>query len=477
MSDSSFNPELNSSDEEGPSRGRNISFASLRSYGCQISIDSASEVPNPETPSTSCSQSFQFISLISPNLIKRKAKVYTVKKRCMVGVSKSKKIISRTLPSPEIFKYPEPQSEPEPLNIDKYSRPSTNIILDVKPFQTALDSLTLCSVCLKGNVKIFQTSQNGLASHLPLQCNNCSSRRTLWSVSGKYKSKLHIDNEELPSNDLLYTSVLAGRLIGVGWSKLHLFLSFLNIPGPMTSRNFLLVQDNILIAAKPVAEESMDKARDELRAIRQLDPSTKYVTAVGTFNGAYQQRSRKSGGGFSRYCFAAAIIAETGKVVSYGVAFNTCSLCNILGNRLKREQISIEEFDSRMVEYKVTCPAEYSDLVSVHLESAIAPRVITETLDRGVLFTGIVSEGDNKSHEILQKAGVYNHLDDSSLIQRFECLAHLTKRMKTNLFKRQDKVLKLVRADKAAKSRKLSRKGHSKQQIRKELDPKFRGTL
>ena len=124
----------------------------------------------------------------------------------------------------------------------------------------------------------------------------------------------------LKRNDLMYTSVLAGRLIGVGWSKLHLFLSFQNIPCPITSSNLLLVQTNILVAAKLFAEEIMDKERDELRAVRQLDPSTKYVTAVWTFDGAYQQRSGKSGGGFSRYCFAAAIIAETGKVVSYGVA-------------------------------------------------------------------------------------------------------------------------------------------------------------
>ena len=68
-------------------------------------------------------------------------------------------------------------------------------------------------------------------------------------------------------------------------------------------------------------------------------------------------------------------------------------------------------------------------------------------------------------------------MEDSPHIQRFECLAHLTKRLKTNLFKRQEKVLKLTRADKAAKSRELSRKGHSKQHIRKELDPQFHGTL
>ena len=70
--------------------------------------------------------------------------------------------------------------------------------------------------------------------------------------------------------------------------------------------------------------------RDQLRTLQNTVPSSKYVATVGSSDGAYQQRSGKSGGGFSRYCFAAAVIAETGKVVAYNVACNSCNICSIL---------------------------------------------------------------------------------------------------------------------------------------------------
>ena len=41
----------------------------------------------------------------------------------------------------------------------------------------------------------------------------------------------------------------------------------------------------------------MMMAVNELRAMRVIDDSCQYVDIVGTFNGAYQQRSRKSGVG------------------------------------------------------------------------------------------------------------------------------------------------------------------------------------
>ena len=123
------------------------------------------------------------------------------------------------------------------------------------------------------------------------------------------------------------------------------------------------------------------------------------------------------------------------------------------------------------------CQAEYQGLSSVHLESANAPKVISDALDRGVIFSAIVSDGDNKTHKILAKADIYKGIHGSPSIRRFECLAHVAKRMKSNLFKRQDKVLKLVQDDKAAKSRERSKEGASRSQIKKILDPKYRGHL
>ena len=38
-------------------------------------------------------------------------------------------------------------------------------------------------------------------------------------------------------------------------------------------------------------------------------------------------RTGKSGRGFSRYCFAAAISISTAKMITYGIASNSCKLC------------------------------------------------------------------------------------------------------------------------------------------------------
>ena len=68
-----------------------------------------------------------------------------------------------------------------------------------------------------------------------------------------------------------------------------------------------LAQADILVVARIVADQSMKMAVNELRVIHTVVPSCHYVEVVGTFNGAYQQRSGNYGGGFSRYCFTAAI--------------------------------------------------------------------------------------------------------------------------------------------------------------------------
>ena len=78
-------------------------------------------------------------------------------------------------------------------------------------------------------------------------------------------------------------------------------------------------------------------------------------------------------------------------------------------------------------------PAEYANYSSVHLEWAIAPKIISEALERGVVFSGIVSDGYNKTHDVHLKSGVYEHLENPQTIERFECIAHVAKLMKAIL--------------------------------------------
>ena len=88
-----------------------------------------------------------------------------------------------------------------------------------------------------------------------------------------------------------------------------------------------------------------------------------------------------------------------------------------------------------------------------------------------------VSDGDNQTHDVLEKAAVYQNIRDAPTIERFECIAHVAKRMKTNLHKRQEKVLKTARSDKGAMSRALFKKGLIKKEVSKKIDPVFKGKI
>ena len=180
---------------------------------------------------------------------------------------------------------------------------------------------------------------------------------------------------------------------------------------------------------------------------------------------------------FLAYCFASAIAAETGKALSYGVACNSCGYCNTIANQLRDNVISPEEHDSKISNHKPECSLEYPAYSSVQLESAIAPQVILDAQERGVLFSAIVSDGDNKTHDVLARAAIYEKIPQAPTIQRFECIAHVAKCLKTNLHKRQDKVLKTARADKAALSRSYSKKGLSKKEVSKRVDPLYKGMI
>ena len=52
----------------------------------------------------------------------------------------------------------------------------------------------------------------------------------------------------------------------------------------------------------------------------------------------------ESGGGFSRYCIACAISVETGKVLSYEIACNSCKLCIEKQQALREKRIYLVEY-------------------------------------------------------------------------------------------------------------------------------------
>ena len=213
-----------------------------------------------------------------------------------------------------------------------------------------------------------------------MQCNCCGIKNGYWSVSGKFRQKIPIGGSQITKrNALVYNCILGGRLIGVGHNKLGMYHAALNIPSPSTPRIFAKAQADLLIAVNFAAEQSMKEAVSELRTFLNIR-SSYHLKILASYDGAYQQRSGKSGGGFSRYCFAAAISVQSGKVLAYYIACNSCKICSELGNLYRDEVITIEEFETRKLTHAPNCPAKFSSYASVQLESALAPTVVRSAL-------------------------------------------------------------------------------------------------
>ena len=381
-----------------------------------------------------------------------------------------------SLPKKINMKVRSPEGELEAVDV----LPVTgNIIVNSDSFISILGEVAVCRNCQLGALELYKKSLFlSCATQLMFRCNKCFANRTFWSVSGFFKSKIEVGDRQISRrNDMMYASVLGGRLTGIGEPALRLYHATMNIPPPPVGSSFQHIQQDLLTASEYVANNCMMKAKTGLEAIFGTNPLTNCVHAVVSFDGAYQIRSKKGGGGYSPYCFASAISVETGKVLAYDVACNTCRQCNLYASKLRDNEINEEQHHDWYLQHKTTCPAKYSEYASVHLESLLAPLVVRQAYDRGVIFTGVVSDGDNKTDAAIKDADIYKTLGFDLEIGRLECLSHVLKRMKSNLCKKQVVELKDARTSKKVHTKELMKSGKSKKEASKILAAEYAGTL
>ena len=182
-----------------------------------------------------------------------------------------------------------------------------NLVVNVHLISSVYREMAVCRHCQSGDLHLFNKgTKAGCATLLLLSCLHCHVSKSFWSVSGRFGSSIDVGSgKSIPKrNSTVYASVLAGRLIGVGCERLSLYHASLGIPSCPAASTFSDVECDILTAAESIANKCMDKASVDLERILGLNQSTGLVRAVGSFDGAYQQRSGRAGGGFSRYCFA-----------------------------------------------------------------------------------------------------------------------------------------------------------------------------
>ena len=134
-------------------------------------------------------------------------------------------------------------------------------LFDMSILQTFIASLA-CPECHECTLYVSEdyAKRKGLASFVSVNCDSC-----------EYKHECYT-SQTIPNSakggkpmEINYRAVYAARTVGHGYSGLEKFCGMLNLPRPMTVKNFNAISLTLGESAREVAETSMNKAANYLR--------------------------------------------------------------------------------------------------------------------------------------------------------------------------------------------------------------------
>ena len=92
-----------------------------------------------------------------------------------------------------------------------------------------------------------------------------------------------------------------------------------------------------------IAKNICTRAAKELRESCNI-PENDIMQVEVSYDGAYQRRGGSKGGGHPRYCFASAISIDSGKVLDFEIACNSCRLCTEKQQALRNSRITRKDY-------------------------------------------------------------------------------------------------------------------------------------
>ena len=256
-------------------------------------------------------------------------------------------------------------------------------LIDIGILQNNLVDIAVCKFCKRGRLEFFQSVYtNGIVKHYYIICDHCRNFPDFYMLPKSSSSD--IDNKIMFGHNML--QVLGGRISGIGKSGFDTINEIISLPPTLSNRAFHLDQRFLSKVSMEIAARSCKRAAEKLRTICAKSVK-QFLNIPVSYDGSCQKRTGKGGGGFPRYCFAAAISIETGEVLSFEFACNGCHYCVEKQQVLKDKRLSIEGYRLWQWEHQKTCQArDYGEFKSVALESKLAPNIFGKSVDQK-LFT------------------------------------------------------------------------------------------
>lgn len=167
-----------------------------------------------------------------------------------------------------------------------------------------------CPLCKQNDIHFHENlaQKKGFTSVFILKCKHCD-----------FKKELNSSKQCGKSYDINRRVIYSMRMIGQGYSSLEKFAIHMNLPRPMTHKNYDNSVKVIEKVVREVAEESMQDAADEIKK-----GSTDVVDTDISGDGSWQRRGFSSlNGTFT------GISLQTGKILDVEVMTRYCKACKL----------------------------------------------------------------------------------------------------------------------------------------------------
>ena len=267
-----------------------------------------------------------------------------------------------------------------------------------------------CPECKQQTIKLGDhvSRKQGLASLLFLKCDTC-----------EFEYDFYISNHCGKAFDINNRTVYTMRTLGHGYAGIEQFTTLMNMPKPMTEKNYRKTAKKIRDVVEEVGKNTMKDGAEELHEKAKKDyAGDQEVVDVGvSCDGTWQKRGFSSLNGVF-----VAISMDNGKILDVEALNKHCKACSMKENLSKSNPEAYEKWKSTH-----SCTLNFTGS-SGAMESVGAKRVFERSVEtHNLRYIEFLGDGDSKS--FLTVKDTYPGVQ----VKKLECVGHYQKRLGTRL--------------------------------------------
>jgi len=269
-----------------------------------------------------------------------------------------------------------------------------------------------CPECFNTScLELKKVNKQGLSLKLCLSCSVCDFNISFWTSKKIAKKR---------SYDINKRCVYAFRRLGKGYAGIKKFLILMNLPPPMTKKNYARIARCIHKAVKSVAQSTMNEAGKEIKTLKGVDSSTLYDTSISN-DGAWQRR-----GFASMNRNIATISVETGRVIDTEPMSRYCQSCAL---NYKLKSTEPQKYEAFLTQHEGSCMANHKGSAGA-MEVVGTQRIFQRSIEKhGLRYVKFLGDGNSKSFPAV--VDTYDGLQ----VEKLECIGHVQKRVGNRLRK------------------------------------------